>query len=463
MEYKNLFLLFIITFNVSSISSIISEPMKDIIYLQEKVLNSDAEKTFRKIDFSVKCMFVSNFTLYDIYGLTKNELNAGDGKGYYSKSFFYSESPEVNYTVEILFNFCDDLKKDVCDYEKKQIFAKIDNKCTPIANSINKGNSWYTGESYDGEPGQFLKIELNKEDTHNVNYIIKCNPDIKYNLIESKSKFYRRPDGKIDLTLFIESSEACPKMDFYIVWEFVLDFAWLFSSLLIILGLFNCILGQYFSKYTCFILSLLTVTILVLFFGQYILPSGCAYWVIWILFAVGVILGCTLGYFTFKYHEKFISFVVGGLCGFLLGEFFFSLFGNKIPWEPLVVHILFIIACIIALIIVAFFLKKAIVIFATSFIGSYCFIRGISLFAGGYPSEFTIIDLKSKDETEQIDELFTWRVYVYLAFIVICTVLSIIAQFKLAKFKKRREEHSEISDVDDNFIYSNDKDKKNKK
>ena len=85
------------------------------------------------------------------------------------------------------------------------------------------------------------------------------------------------------------------------------------------------------------------------------------------------------------------------------------------------------------------------------------------MFAGGYPSEFTIIDLKSKDETEQIDELFTWRVYVYLAFIVICTVLSIIAQFKLAKFKKSREEHSEISDVDDNFIYSNDKDKKNKK
>ena len=77
---------------------------------------------------------------------------------------------------------------------------------------------------------------------------------------------------------------------------------------------------------------------------------------------------------------------------------------------------------------------------ANSFIGSYALIRGISLFAGHFPSEYTVIDLKERGETAQLKKILTWRVYVYLAFIVITCGLSIYVQFKLKKKNKDKEE-----------------------
>ena len=85
------------------------------------------------------------------------------------------------------------------------------------------------------------------------------------------------------------------------------------------------------------------------------------------------------------------------------------------------------------MIAIAFFFKKFIVIFATSLIGSYCIVRGISLFAGKFPDEITVIDLRSRGETEQLKALLTWQVYVYLAAIGLCTIISMIIQYKTYK------------------------------
>ena len=211
--------------------------------------------------------------------------------------------------------------------------------------------------------------------------------------------------------------------------------------------MFNCILGKRFVQFTSFLLALFAVTVLWLILSQYILPSGCATWIIWVMLAIGLILGATAGYFVFKYYEKVIAFLVGGIAGFFLGEFLFNLFGNRINWNSTVVHILFILVCIIALIVVAFFLKDAIIIFATSFIGAYTLIRGISFFAGGFPNEFTVMDLRSRGEYEQLKGLLTWKVYVYLAAIVVVTGLSIFIQIKINKGLKKREEGPDCPDA----------------
>ena len=200
-------------------------------------------------------------------------------------------------------------------------------------------------------------------------------------------------------------------------------------------GLFNCILGQKFAKYTAFLLCVFIITILVLVFSQYVLPSGCAEWIIWVMFALGIILGCTAGYFTFKYHEKVLALLTGGVSGFFIGQFLYNLFGNQIPANGIVINIVFVIVSIGVMIAIAFFFKKFIVIFATSFIGAYCFIRGISLFAGGFPDEITVMDLRAENETEQLKKLLTWRVYVYLSAILIATGLSIFAQYRINRDK----------------------------
>ena len=119
--------------------------------------------------------------------------------------------------------------------------------------------------------------------------------------------------------------------------------------------------------------------------------------------------------------------------------FLYSLFGNRIPVNGIVMNIVFVLVSIGILILITFKLKKEIVIIGTSFIGAYIFIRGISLFAGHFPDEFTIADLVNNGEYEQVKDLLTWHVYVYLTFIVIITILSAIFQFKFNKEKDGEE------------------------
>ena len=59
------------------------------------------------------------------------------------------------------------------------------------------------------------------------------------------------------------------------------------------------------------------------------------------------------------------------------------------------------------------------------------------MFAGSFPDEFTIIDLVSNKETEQLKLLLTWQVYVYLAAIALTTILSIVIQ---CIFNKKKDD-----------------------
>jgi hypothetical protein len=410
---------------------------------------TDAYSYFSEINFSVKCMFVDNYTLYNIAGLGANVLsNEIPEKGF---PFHFN-----NTNTTIIYNFCHDLKESTeCPYDKKQIFVKTKNgtdvSCKSYASSIGIGNKWYKGE-VDGVSS--LKIELNSNDDKRVIYILKCNEKMdsqKHEVIERLSYYDKKADdGKLETLLFIETVEACPKVDFYVVWKFVNDFDFIFSGLLILFGLFNCILGKRFAKFTSFLLTLFTATILFLIFSQFFLPSGCKYWIIWVMLAIGAIIGCSLGVFVFQYHDKVLAFLVGGLGGFLLGEFLFNLFGSLIPLNSILVNILFVVVCIIVAMIVAYFLRDAIIIGFTAFIGSYSLIRGISLFAGYFPSEFTVIDLKNRGEDEQLKNLLTWRVYIYLTAILISTGLSIFVQIKVNKFFKAKEDGPETPD--DNLL-----------
>ena len=415
-------------------SSILQKEQEPIFLTETEGDGEVAEKKLREISFAVKCMFVDDFNVFDISRLGINTLKTD--KRAYNHTF-----TEEN--AQIFYNFCYDIKEvDGCDYSNKQILSKEGSKCIPLANSINKGNKWSTWA--DADNSTILRIEPNQNDTnHTVLYKLKCNPEKKEMYFNDARSYYKKEvDGKYETVLFIESKEACTKFDFYVIWKFINDYVYIFAIILIAFGIFNCILGKRLAQYTSFILTLVGVTALCLFLFQYILPSGCAQWIIWVILAVGVILGCTAGYFVFKYHDKFMAFLVGGLAGFLLGQFLYNLFGASIKGNATLINILFIVLSIIALIVVAFFIRDFIIIFATSFIGAYAFIRGISLFAGHFPSEFTIMDLRKRGEDEQFKQLFTWRVYVYLAFILVTFGLSIFIQYKINKGLKDKEKET---------------------
>ena len=430
-------------------TKIIKEMSDEIkIYELKEDDKSIAEEKLRNIKFSVKCMFVDDFNVYDIRSLGINKFKTGQ------KAYNLSLGDNTIY-----YNFCYDLKGiNNCEGNKKQIFAEIPDgdgkKCVALADSVNKGNKWSIIKNTEDNTTH-LQIELNKaSEDHLVYYKLRCNKSFdKPEFNESLSYFKKKFDDNIFRTvLFFETKAACTKFDFYQIWEFINDYNYIFAIILIAFGLFNCILGKRLSQYTSFILTLFVVTVLSIFLFQFILPSGCADWIIWVILAIGVILGCTAGYFVFIYHEKFMAFLVGGIGGFLLGEFCFNLFGSLINANPTLINIIFIVICIIAAVILAYFIQDIIIIIATSFIGSYTLIRGISLFAGHFPSEFTVIDLKAQGEDEQLKELLTWRVYVYLVFIVITCGLSIYVQILIRKSTKESKEET----PDDNLEKLND-------
>jgi hypothetical protein len=59
-----------------------------------------------------------------------------------------------------------------------------------------------------------------------------------------------------------------------------------------------------------------------------------------------------------------------------------------------------------------------IVIIGTSMLGSYCFVRGFSLFIGGFPPEHTIVDTFIKGD-------FTTEFIIYMALFIITTAVGI--------------------------------------
>lgn len=380
---------------------------------------------------TVKCANLAGYNLYDISGLGANSLDENVKEIAHTKEVTIGET---KYTI--LYNFCYNLKRtDRCDFEKKQIYYIADNKCEYLAGDIGSGNKWEViHKNGTNTTEDVIKITVNKEGNHRFTYMLYCNEyGEKGKHTVDNTEASKDADGNFDITFHISSKEACAKVNFYIIFKFIEDYKVLFIILLMLFGILNCGFGRRFSRFTAFFLCLFILTVLVLVLSQYILPSGCADWIIWVMLGVGLLLGFVAGVFAFKYHEGSIAFLTGGIGGFILGEFLFNLFGNQIPINGIACNVIFVVVSIGALIAVAFFFKKFIVIFGTSLIGSYCFIRGISLFAGHFPDEIRVIDMQTSGETEQLKELLTWQVYVYLAAIAVGTIISMIIQYKTYK------------------------------
>lgn len=84
--------------------------------------------------------------------------------------------------------------------------------------------------------------------------------------------------------------------------------------------------------------------------------------------------------------------------------------------------------CAIALFLVALKVEKTVIIMLTAFIGSYALVRGVSLYAGGFPSE---TELHKELESGIISwDNFPKEYYIYLGSIVALTVVSAIYQQK---------------------------------
>ena len=168
------------------------------------------------------------------------------------------------------------------------------------------------------------------------------------------------------------------------------------------------------------------VLIWLLFYSTF-LSDSTEYWVGWVVLAGAVIVGLFVGFLLYK-CQRLGAAIIGGWGGFLLG----IVFNTTVMWVADSSVAFWVINSAFALLaaVLAFIFYFHAIILSTSFTGSYFFVRGISLYAGGFPNEMALIDQIKSGAIEHISYWF----YLYLFFIILLTVATTIFQYK--HFKK---------------------------
>jgi len=204
------------------------------------------------------------------------------------------------------------------------------------------------------------------------------------------------------------------------LWTFLEQYSFVFGAFFIFIGLFLNFLGNKLIKPTIFIIGLGATVVGVLFiFYALFLYNTTATWVGWVVLACSILLGILVGWLLTKVVRVGVA-LLAGWGGVVLALVIYNAFLYKANSTPL--FWCFIIGMGLVFSIVSFFIFEHACIIATSFIGAYMFVRGISMYAGGYPNEFTLIDMIRAGIIPDLDPIF----YAYMAGILVMFVLGAI-------------------------------------
>jgi hypothetical protein len=247
-----------------------------------------------------------------------------------------------------------------------------------------------------------------------------------------------------DLNIDINSMYACKKINIYQLWDNIVTNSWLVCIVLIVFGVFFCFFGQRYIKIT----EVLTGVLVTWFFLVYILFTSLSpdfnsvgFWLI-IIFTI--IIGLVVGYFIAKI-EWIPTLILGGMLGFVIGCVLYQLALKYIASHPDVVFWVTVSVLMAGGMLAGWKKPLPINILSTSFIGSYAIIRGFSSVLGHFPSEHDIINTLLDKDYQTASGMFTWQVYVYLAFFIVIGIAGIIVQYKLYR-NRMNEMKEEVND-----------------
>jgi hypothetical protein len=109
--------------------------------------------------------------------------------------------------------------------------------------------------------------------------------------------------------------------------------------------------------------------------------------------------------------------------GYLFGSLSYNLLVKVIHINPQVLYWTTLITFIIFISIAGGFMEAYMVCLATSLVGSYAFVRGISVYAGGYPDETYVMLLINNGEYTQFGRVFGPKIYAYIGGIFALTAI----------------------------------------
>lgn len=241
--------------------------------------------------------------------------------------------------------------------------------------------------------------------------------------------------GDCNYQTTFQGKAACPSFDFSTIWDFFEQNTWLWSTLLIVAGAFVCLLGRLMFKTTIFLATTFAVIcgILLIFYSTF-LKDTTEDWVAWTVLGVSIIIGIIAGFFMMKL-ERVGAALLAGWGGFMIGALI-----NEMALYKVGSSVLFWVVCIgcaAVCAILTFCIFNHVIILMTAFAGAYSFWRGISLFAGGFPNEFT---LAQEIEEGAVTSITGWF-YAYMVAILITFAAGAAIQYRSFKDMSEEDKH----------------------
>lgn len=171
---------------------------------------------------------------------------------------------------------------------------------------------------------------------------------------------------------------------------------------MIIIGIFLLIFGTKFIEITfvC-IVGIITMQFgLKIYDSSHIENPNPDY--LWIVLGVSFIIGLGIAYFAIN-MITFAKICMGAYLGYTFSLIFYQFILRYIETsKPELIFWITTFSCIIVGALLMNYLVKQFMIIATSLIGSYSVIRGISLYAGRFPNEEVIFELLKNKEFDQL-------------------------------------------------------------
>ena len=194
-------------------------------------------------------------------------------------------------------------------------------------------------------------------------------------------------------------------------------------------------LGRKLWVFAIFLISaFLTMGIILLLFYTTFLKSTTADWVGWTVLGCSIIFGVILGLVMTKLQRVGAAIIAawgGFVLGMVINESVLYLVQNTwIFWSVCA-------GCAIVAAVLVFVTYNHAIILATSLVGSYFFVRGISFYAGGFPNEYLLM----KQLRNGVLVAEPWTFYAYLGGIVAATIVCAIVQYRALARMDEYEKH----------------------
>lgn len=232
-----------------------------------------------------------------------------------------------------------------------------------------------------------------------------------------------------------KTQSGCYIFSFNAIWAFLQKYSYVWGAFFIFFGLVMTFVGRkLFRPAICLTGTVATTFILLFFTYEVILNNHPPEWEGWTTLAVSILIGLLVGWFLAKVVKLGVA-LLAAWGGVSLGFICYSAFLYKIHSQP--VFWVTIVGFGIVFAGLTFCIFDPVLILSTAFAGGYLIVRGISMYAGGYPNEFTLYDYIAKKQYSEIPYTF----YIYMAGFIIFAILGSVVQFKHYKKDKEADTH----------------------